>query len=356
MSFPRWLVALGAIGLIWTVTGSSTYTEQVVTSIAPVAAAAQPTSGGGQDLGDGTKLATWQMVNGRKEFRLTVAPTPWEIKPGVVRQAYAINGTVPGPVIRVNEGDKLRILVKNDMPEDTAMHWHGMVLPNDQDGVPLLTQPLIEPGQTYTYEWTAVSTGSHWYHSHMHGEQEGRGVYGSLEIVPRIGEIAADRDYRIMVGDGALGFVINGKSFPATAPLRARVGERVRFRLIGTGPEMTHPMHLHGGFFEVVAQDGMRRAFPERMDTLLVGVGQTFDIIFTPTVPGKWMMHCHIFSHSETHEGMSGLVSILYVDPPAVSLPDLSQLPPAVPGLPQLPLPTIPLPGLPLLGEHGNHK
>jgi FtsP/CotA-like multicopper oxidase with cupredoxin domain len=351
---PAALVVVTVIGLVVALTNSSTValpTDHAEAAVAPVAVAAQAQSGGGQDLGDGTKLAEWRLVDGVKEFPLTIAPLPWETKPGVVKQGYAINGLIPGPVIRVNEGDRVRFVVKNELPEETSLHWHGMDLPNDQDGVPLLTQPLIEPGQTYLYEWTAISTGSHWYHSHMHGDQESRGVYGSLEIVPKLGDIPYDRDYRVMIGDGALGFVLNGKSFPATAALRARVGERVRFRIIGTGPEMIHPMHLHGGFFEVVAQDGKRLPFPQRMDTLLVGVGQTFDIIFTPTKPGKWMLHCHIFSHSETHEGMTGLVQILYVDPPAISLPDLSQLPalPGLPALPRLPLPALPLPALPVL-------
>ncbi|MFC7614497.1 multicopper oxidase family protein [Actinokineospora soli] len=339
-SRPVALLALGALGLL-AASAPAADPAPTTVEVAPVAAAA-PTSGGGQDLGDGTRLAEWKLVDGVKEFKLHIAPMQWETKPGVVRQAFAINGQVPGPTIRANEGDRLRFIIKNDMPEITAMHWHGMVLPNDQDGVPGLTQLPIEPGQTYVYEWKAITTGSHWYHSHMHGDQLSRGVYGSLEIVPRLGDIHADRDYRVLIGDGALGFVLNGKSFPATVPLRARVGERVRFRLIGTGPEMIHPMHLHGGHFEVVAQDGMPVPFPAKMDTLLVGVGQTFDIIFTPTVPGKWMLHCHIFSHSETHEGMTGLVQILHVDPPAVPLPDLTE-----PLLPQLPLPELPLlPGI----------
>ncbi|MBC6448051.1 multicopper oxidase family protein [Actinokineospora xionganensis] len=345
---------VSVIALLGTLISSSsapTAKESLPVDVSPVAAAAQAQSGGGEDLGDGTRLAEWRIVDGVKVFALNIAPKQWETKPGVVKAGYAINGLIPGPVIRVNEGDRVRFVVKNDMPEETALHWHGMDLPNDQDGVPMLTQPPIEPGTTYTYEWTAISTGSHWYHSHHHGEQESKGVYGSLEVVPRLGDIPADRDYRIMTGDGALGFVINGKSFPATAPLRARVGERVRFRLIGTGPEMIHPMHLHGGFFELVAQDGKRLPFPQRMDTLLLGVGQTFDIVFVPTKPGKWMLHCHIFSHSETHEGMSGLVSILHVDPAAVALPELGKLPTAAPNLPvpRLPLPALPLPALPAL-------
>lgn len=293
-------------------------------------AAPQQAQAAGADLGDGTRLATYEVVGGVKVFHLRAAPIQWETKPGVVREAYAFNGLVPGPVIRVNQGDKLRIIVQNDLPEGTSVHWHGMDLPNDQDGVPGLTQPMIEPGQSYTYEWTAISTGTHWYHSHMGGDQEGKGLYGALEVVPRTGDFPADRDYRIMIGDGPLGFVFNGKSFPATAPLVARVGERVHIRLIGTGPEMIHPIHLHSGYFTVVAQDGRRLAVPQQMDTINVGVGQTYDLIWVPTRVGKWMIHCHIFSHSETAEGMSGLVSIFNVAPPVVRLPVLTQLLPGI--------------------------
>jgi FtsP/CotA-like multicopper oxidase with cupredoxin domain len=282
----------------------------------------------GADLGDGTRLAGYQVVDGVKVFRLRAAPLRWETKPGVVKQAYAYNGSVPGPVIRVTEGDKLRIIVQNDLPEGTTVHWHGMDLPNNQDGVHDLTQPMIDPGQTYTYEWTAVSTGTHWYHSHMGGDQEGKGLYGALEVIPRlVGDFSADRDYRIMIGDGPLGFVFNGKSFPATAPLAARVGERVHIRLIGTGPEMIHPIHLHSGYFTLVAQDGRRLAVPQQMDTINVGVGQTYDLIWVPTRTGQWMIHCHIFSHSETAEGMTGLVSIFHVEPAVVRLPDLPLIP-----------------------------
>jgi FtsP/CotA-like multicopper oxidase with cupredoxin domain len=274
-------------------------------------------------LGDGTYLAAWEMKNGVKEFQLTAAPLQWETQPGRVKQGLAINGHIPAPTIRINEGDRVRFVVKNNMPEETALHWHGMELPNDQDGVPHLTQHPIEPGATFVYEWTAVSTGTHWYHSHMHGDQEGRGLYGSLEVVPLLGEIPSDRDYRILVGDGPLGFVFNGKSFPATTALTARVGERVRIRLIGTGPEMFHAIHVHSGYFEVVAQDGNRKAIPERMDTITLGVGQTYDLIWVPVRTGKWMIHCHIFSHSETPNGMTGMVTVANVEPPVVPLPDL---------------------------------
>ncbi|HEX3607999.1 MAG TPA: multicopper oxidase domain-containing protein, partial [Candidatus Dormibacteraeota bacterium] len=149
-------------------------------------------------LGDGTRLAPYTTdKNGVKEFHLRMAPITWTTAPGNTQYAYAFNGTIPGPVIRVNEGDTLRIVVTNDLPVPTSVHWHGMILPNEQDGVPGITQPLISPGAAYTYLWTAVATGSHWYHTHTSGKDEGLGLYGSLEIIPKTGDIPAEHDYRV---------------------------------------------------------------------------------------------------------------------------------------------------------------
>ncbi len=296
------------------------------------------------DLGDGTYSAPYDVVNGVKVFHLRMAPVQWEVSPGVVKEAWAFNGTVPGPTIRLNEGDQARFIVQNALPEETGVHWHGMELPNDQDGVPHLTQHPIMPGETYTYEWKAVSTGTHWYHSHMGGTQVGKGLYGALEIKPKQGEIPADRDYRAIVNDGFLGFVLNGKSFPATRPLVAKVGERVRIRVIGSGPEMIHSIHVHGGFFDLVAQDGRKLPVPVKMDTVNTGPGQTYDLVFIPPKPGKWLVHCHIFSHSETATGMQGMVTYLDVAPGGAgpgqaALPELPELPvaPGTPGAPELP-------------------
>lgn len=271
--------------------------------------------GQARDLGDGTQLAPYKVVGGVKVFSLRMAKTRWEVTKGHFREAWAFNGIVPGPVIRVNERDKVRIVVRNDLPEMSAVHWHGMELPNDQDGVPGITQAPIHRGHSKTYEWTALVAGTHWYHSHMDGNQIGRGLYGALEVVPLTGEIVADHDYRLMISDGALGLTLNGRSYPYTRRLAARVGERVHIRLIGTGPEMLHPIHIHGQPFDVVAQDGMRLPVPVQMDTLTVAPGQTFDIVVTPRRTGKWLVHCHIFSHSETKHGMQGLVTILDVAP-----------------------------------------
>ena len=335
IAFPAGLAlgaaAMGAVGLDTpseTLTGTTKDTA-IVAAAAPAAdpvPLAQPLFQAAKDLRDGTKLAAWRMNGDVKEFTLTVAPLAWETKPGVLKQAMAVNGTIPAPVIRVNEGDKLRLIVKNKMKEDTAIHWHGMDLPNEMDGVPGITQKPIAPGKSHTYEYTAISTGTHWYHSHMHGAQEGRGVYGAFEVIPAVGDIAADRDYRIVVGDGPLGFVFNGKSFPATKRLAGRVGERIRIRLIGAGPDLIHSIHLHLGNFQIVAQDGRRLPAPVEADTVLIGVGQTYDLIWVPTRTGVWMIHCHIFAHSETkRDGMTGMVSLFDIAPAtaAVTVPQI---------------------------------
>jgi FtsP/CotA-like multicopper oxidase with cupredoxin domain len=277
-----------------------------------------------KDLGDGTRLAAWKVVNNVKVFNLNIEPMDLEAAPGLMKKAIAINGGVPGPTIRVNQGERVRFIVHNDITEPTSIHWHGMDLPNGQDGVPGITQKEIPPGSSYTYEWTAISAGTHWYHSHMHGDQEGRGVYGALEVVPLANDIKADRDYTLIFADGPLGFVLNGRSFPLTTRMPARVGDRVRIRIIGVGPDLIHSIHLHSGFFEVVAQDGRRLSTPYEADTILLGVGQTYDLIWTPTRVGAWMIHCHIFAHSETKKGMTGMVTFFDVYPAdAVAVPSV---------------------------------
>ena len=302
------------------------------TPIRAVKARANPPVGA--DLGDGTRLATYTVDKSVKVFQLRMAPMQLEVSKGVIKQAFAFNGIVPGPVIRVNEGDRVRIIVTNDLPISTAVHWHGMILPNDQDGVPHITQHPIGPGETYTYEWTALAPGSHWYHTHSARSHIGKGLYGSLEVVPRKGDILSDHDYRILIGDTDLGMVFNGRSYPATVNLKARVGERVRIRLIGTG-EQSHPIHLHGQPFDLVAQDGFRLPAPVRMDTLLVSTGQTFDILTVPLInSGKWLLHCHIFGHSHLESGelkdgheMTGLVTLLDVAPAPAHTPTPLRVP-----------------------------
>ncbi|MBP2018011.1 FtsP/CotA-like multicopper oxidase with cupredoxin domain [Symbiobacterium terraclitae] len=266
--------------------------------------------------GKGNQLLPYTMDGDVKVFELTCTEIEWETQPGKKVRAMAYNGTVPGPVIRVTEGDKVRIIVKNEMKESTAVHWHGLRLPNNMDGVPFITQDPIPPGGSFTYEFVAKPAGTHMYHSHHNStEQVGLGLLGAFIIDPKdpAAEPAYDREYLIVLNDGTHGYTINGKSFPATEPLVAKKGERVRIRFMNQGV-MYHPMHLHGFAFEVFARDGYPLPQPFLCDTLSIAPGERWDAIVVADEPGVWAFHCHILSHAESRMGMYGMVTALIVE------------------------------------------
>lgn len=247
-----------------------------------------------------------------KVFELTAEEIEWEVEPGVFRAAMAYNGQVPGPEIRVQLGDRVRIILHNELPESTAIHYHGLTVPNDQDGVPGLTQPLVGPGESYTYEFTVVNSGSHMYHSHMNGSvQIPMGLLGAF-IVEDGTEEVVDQDITMILNDGPLGYTINGKGFPATSPVVARQGEKIRIRYMNEGLQV-HPMHLHGVPQLVVAKDGYPLANPHFEDTILVAPGERVDVIVDATEIGLWAFHCHILTHAEGPNGMFGMVTAMIV-------------------------------------------
>ena len=254
-----------------------------------------------------------------KVFTLEATAISWEYAPGQFADAYAYNGVVPGPEIRVTEGDKLRVTLTNNLPESTVIHWHGVMLPNDQDGVPFITQPPIKPGTSYTYEFSARegNAGSHMYHSHHNSAaQVTKGLLGAFIIEPKdpSSRPAFDREYTIILNDGPIGgFTLNGKSFPATQPVTAKQGERVLIRYMNEGL-MIHPMHLHGMPMTVVAQDGYLVPQPYLCDTLNIAPGQRFEAIVHATEIGVWAFHCHILSHAESNHGMFGMVTVFAVE------------------------------------------
>jgi FtsP/CotA-like multicopper oxidase with cupredoxin domain len=231
--------------------------------------------------------------------------------------AMAYNGQVPGPQIRVREGDRVRLILTNELTQSTAMHFHGVELPNDQDGVPFITQPPVKPGETFTYEFTAPvgNSGSHMYHSHHNAAtQVGLGLLGAFIIEPmRPRKIErVDHDYVMILNDGAHGYTLNGKGFPATEPLTAKLGEKVRIRFMNEGM-MIHPMHLHGMHMTVIDKDGWAQPQPWKCDTLNVAPGERWDVIVNCTNPGTWAFHCHILPHAESEHGMFGMVTALVV-------------------------------------------
>lgn len=255
------------------------------------------------------------MEGDTKVFNITMKPVSWEISPGKVVDTYSYNGVIPGPEIRVTEGDKLRFVVKNELPESSSIHWHGIHTPNNMDGVPFLTQPPIKPGESFTYEFVAKPSGSHMYHSHHNAaDQVTRGLLGSFVVEPKdkSKEPSSDSDYTIILNDYNIGLTLNGKSFPATAPILAKLGEKVRVRFMNEGLQI-HPMHLHGFYMQVIAQDGFPVPQPYMCDVLNIAPGQRFDVLIDASEEGAWAFHCHILTHAESPHGMFGMVTALIV-------------------------------------------
>lgn len=251
-----------------------------------------------------------------KVFELTCAETKWEVDPTNIMNAMTYNGILPGPIIRVTEGDKVRVNVKNEMPQSTSVHWHGVLLPNNQDGVPYITQPPIRTGETFTYEFVAKNPGSHMYHSHHNAaEQVTRGLLGAFIIEPkdRAADPAYDSDYVLVLNDAGTGFSINGRGFPYTQPIVAKLGEKLRIRYMNEGL-VIHPMHLHGLEQLVFSKDGWNLSNPYFCDTLNIAPGERYDVIVDCHTTGVWAFHCHILSHAESAHGMFGMVTAVVVN------------------------------------------
>jgi FtsP/CotA-like multicopper oxidase with cupredoxin domain len=188
--------------------------------------------------------------------------------------------------------------------------------PNAMDGVTYITQDPVKPGESFVYEFVAKPAGSHMYHSHHNSaEQVAKGLLGPFIVEPRdpSARPAVNREYTLVLNDGPLGFSINGKSFPATQPLTAKLGERVLIRFMNEGV-MHHPMHRHGMPMEVVALDGWPVPQPYRCDTIDMPPGNRVDAIVVCDNPGTWAFHCHVLPHAESKNGMFGMVTALVVE------------------------------------------
>ena len=256
-----------------------------------------------------------------KVFRLTVDAIQHRIdaqKPPVA--ALGFNGVWTGPRLEVVEGDLVRAIFTNNLDESTGIHFHGQAVPNRMDGVPHLTQEPIQPGGRFTYEFRAGPSGSHMYHSHHNAtDQVGRGLLGAFIVQPRDPAQRYDRLYGatqdiVWISNDTLGgFTINGRGFPATYPIAAKLGETIVIRFMNEGI-MTHPWHLHGLSMHVVARDGYplgSAAF--RCDTLGVNPGERWDVVIHCDNPGAWAFHCHVLPHAEGRDGMYGMVTALIV-------------------------------------------
>lgn len=287
------------------------------------------TAGGAGLLGAATEFATSAAAPDPQthEITLTASEFDWALMDDTIVRVWGYNGSMPGPEIRVREGDHLRITLRNELPAPTTIHWHGVNVPNAMDGVAGLNQAPVDPGSSFVYEFDAKAAGSRWYHSHTDPQlQVAIGLYGALIIEPRAGGTAYDREFVYLMtewdaeltpavaagtaprgaGDkllrgGELGadyFLLNGRMHGAVPPMVVKTGDRFLIRLYNTG-SMPHAFHTHGHSFTVVATDGnpVPPAAQITKDTVLIGPAERYDLALIANNPGVWMVHCHMEHH-----------------------------------------------------------
>lgn len=264
----------------------------------------------------GQMLAPVVQPDGTKEFDLTAKVVQWEVSPGKKVDAWTYNGAVPGPTIQVQPGDKVRVVLKNELPESTTIHFHGLQVPNSMDGVPDITQPPVKPGQSFVYEFVAQGPAVGMYHSHDDAaKQVPNGLAGAFLVgqEPLPAGVTVSQRLPIVLNDaGTIGLTINGKSFPATAPIVAKLGDWVEMDYFDEGLQI-HPMHLHGLPQLVIAKDGYPLPQPYEADTLQIAPGERYTVLVHTTEPGTWAFHCHILTHAESDQGMFGMVTAFVV-------------------------------------------
>jgi manganese oxidase len=264
----------------------------------------------------GQLLPPTVLADGTKEFDLTTKIVDWEIEPGKIVKAWTYNGVVPGPTLKAEVGDRVKVVIKNELPESTSIHFHGLRVPNAMDGVPDITQAPIKPGASFAYEFTAQGPMVGMYHSHQDAlTQVTNGLAGAFLVgqEPLPQGVTVSQELPMMLNDsGTIGLSLNGKSFPATAPLVVHTGDYVLVHYLNEGV-MIHPMHLHGLVQRVIAKDGIPLAQAYDADTVLVSPGERYSVLVHADAPGVWAWHCHILPHAEGPDGMFGMVTAMIV-------------------------------------------
>jgi hypothetical protein len=256
---------------------------------------------------------SYSVDGGAKVFHLVAEVLRQKIHPDKTIDVWGFNGSAPGPTIQVNQGDHVRIVFDNHLPEPSSIHWHGFEDMVGYDGMPGISQEPVKPGGRFIYEFDIHQTGTYFYHSHM-AMQEMTGMLGGFIMHPHAPYVPhCDKDFLLHLQEYAVlpsntvpntmnmeynWLLLNGKAGPASTPLIVRQGDRVRLRFINLGMDH-HPMHVHGYTFQVTGTEGGR--IPQTAwwpgTTVLVGVAQARDVEFVADRTGDWMLHCHLPHH-----------------------------------------------------------
>jgi manganese oxidase len=265
--------------------------------------------------------------DGTKVFELTAEIVDWERAPGDVVEAWTYNGVVPAPSIHLEVGDRAVFRVQNELPIATDLHLHGLNVENQFDGVAPITQDVIEPGASFDYEYTADEVAVAMFHPHFHSQiGMPNGMFGTIfvgdvplpqgnvgdEVIPPGVEVSQEIPM-VLNDSGVIGFSLNGKSFPATAPVVAQTGDWIEIHYFNEGGQ-AHPMHLHEFDQIVIAKDGFALDEPYVADTINVAPGERYTVLVQLDEPGTWVWHCHILPHVEDDQGMFGMVTAVVVE------------------------------------------
>ncbi|MBD3272928.1 multicopper oxidase domain-containing protein [Candidatus Dependentiae bacterium] len=227
---------------------------------------------------------------------------------------WGYNGSVPGPTIEVYQGDRVRIIVKNELPEETSVHWHGIELPNSEDGAGGTTEYPIKPGESKAYEFTVYQKGTFLYHSGFNMmKQDMYGLAGFFVVHPKKYEKKIDKDFALLIQEWAFlpgnenpnlatmdfnWFTFNGLSAPSIPSLEVKKGERVRIRF-GNLSMNSHPIHVHGYSWRVVSvQEHLQKSARWNTSTINIPPGETRDVELVAWNPGVWRIHCHKLHHT----------------------------------------------------------
>lgn len=271
------------------------------------------------------------LADGTKRFNLVADITDWEVSPGKVVKAWTYNGMVPGPWIKVDPNDDVEVVITNNLPISTDIHFHGVDVPNDQDGVAGITQDYIKPNTTYTYKFNVGPNNQQaMYHAHYHGQEAVlNGMFAIFQVgevpIPEAGrygqfempdDVKVSQEIPMVLNDaGVIGLSLNGKAFPLTAPIVAEKDTYVMLHYYNEGL-VGHPMHLHRQPHIVIAKDGFALKAPYQVDTLWVAPGERYTVLIKASEVGTWAFHCHILNHAESNDGLIGMVTAMVVPDP----------------------------------------
>jgi len=232
------------------------------------------------------------------QIDLRAAPATVSLAPGITAQAWSFNGTMPGPQLRLREGQTLRVRFRNDLPEATSIHWHGQPVMLGMDGVPGLSRPAIASGQEFLYELNGLRPGTYWFHPHGGEMQLDVGLAGMLIVDPADSrqDPPFDLEYAVMLDDwndplggGFVGHLLNGKASSGQAPLRVQAGQRLRLRLLNAAAVTNYVVALDGHALTVTHADGSR-VQPVTVQAIPIGIGERYDVLVDCTNPGVWSL------------------------------------------------------------------